>query len=353
MIAVPSSIYRIMFFVSTRKSDQPRYIELSQSGELETRARLLEARLHSCDICPRACGVDRTQEAGGFCHSGHLPVVSSFCTHHGEEPVISGSRGSGTVFFANCNLRCVYCQNHQISQNWTVQNRALSDCRSLALKMLHLQELGCHNINFVSPSHFVPQIVRALVEAVPMGLRLPLVYNTNSYDSPVTLRHLDGIIDIYLADIRYASDRWAKKFSQVSDYVPYCRAAIKEMYRQVGHLALDGDEIAVRGLLVRHLILPNALAGSEQSLQWLARVIGPETAISIMAQYSPQHRAGSVPLLSRTISAAEYNEVLELASALGMENGFIQDLDSVTEYLPDFDREGHPFVSTPDSEKAG
>src|SRR4030042_1563308 len=182
---------------------EPGYIALYHSGELERRAQALEARLASCDICPRECRVNRLENEVGFCHSGRLPVVSSVCAHHGEEPAISGARGSGTIFFGNCNMRCVYCQNHQISQDYKAQQSNEMDTHTLAARMLYLQdELGCHNINLVSPPHFVPQIVRALAEAVPMGLRLPLVYNTSGYDSLKTLKELDGIIGIYLAHIR-------------------------------------------------------------------------------------------------------------------------------------------------------
>ena len=246
---------------------EPGYLALYRSGELERRVRRLEARLASCDICPRECGVNRLEGETGFCHSARLPIVSSFCAHHGEEPVLSGSRGSGTVFFGNCNMRCVYCQNHQISQDYKAQRRYEVDTHILAERLLYLQdELGCHNINFVSPSHFVPQMVRAVLEAVPMGLRLPLVYNTSGYDSVETLRELDGIISIYLPDLRYASNKWGRKFSQAPDYVERSRAAIKEMYRQVGDLVVDDEGIAQKGLIVRHLILPNGLAGSEDSL---------------------------------------------------------------------------------------
>ena len=207
---------------------QASYIALYHSGELKQRVHSLEARLEACDICPRNCGVNRLNNELGFCHSGKLPIVSSACAHQGEEPVLSGTKGSGTVFFGNCNLKCVYCQNYQISQNWQRQRSYEIDCHTLAETMLYLQnKLGCHNINFVSPSHVVPQLVRAVFEAVPMGLRVPLVYNTNSYDSVESLRQLDGIIDIYLPDIKYAADDIARKYSQAADYVATSRAAIK------------------------------------------------------------------------------------------------------------------------------
>ena len=325
---------------------EPEYIALYRSGELERRAEALEARLRSCDICPRECGVNRLENELGFCRSAHLPIVAVTCAHHGEEPVISGSSGSGTVFFANCNLRCVYCQNHQISQNFEGQQSNEVDPHTLAERMLYLQdELRCHNINFVSPSHFVPQLVRAVLEAVPMGLRLPLVYNTSSYDSIKSLRELDGIISIYLADLRYADNRWGKEFSQVSDYVERARGAIKEMYRQFGDLVVDDEGIAHKGLIVRHLILPNRLAGSRESLAWLVSEISPVVTVSIMSQYFPAHHARQTPLLDREITLAEYSEVIELLNELGIENGWVQEMDASGNYLPDFTRDGHPFDS--------
>jgi len=322
---------------------EPGYIALYHSGELERRAQRLEARLASCDICPRECRVNRLEGETGFCHSGRLPIVSSFCAHQGEEPVISGSRGSGTIFFGNCNLRCVYCQNYQISQQKQRSNEV--DFRTLAEDMLYLQdELGCHNINLISPSHFVPQIIRALTEAVPMGLKLPLVYNTNGYDSIKTLEELSGIISIYLPDLKYASNVYASQFSEAPDYVALSRQAIKEMYRQVGGLIVDKSGQAQRGLIVRHLILPNGLSGSRESLTWLAKEVSSRVAISAMSQYHPVHRAHQFPLLSRSISPSEYQEMLNIMEELGLEEGWIQQMDAQEDYLPDFEREGHPFL---------
>jgi len=323
------------------------YISLYYSGELERRARALEVRLASCDICPRECHVNRLENEPGFCHSGRLPIVFSICAHYGEEPVISGSRGSGTIFFGNCNMRCVYCQNYQISQNWKKQRSKELDYRTLAEGMLYLQnELGCHNINFVSPSHFVPQLIRAVLEAVPMGLRLPLVYNTNGYDSIASLKELEGVISIYLPDLKYASDYWAKKLSHTQDYVVRARQAIKEMHRQVGNVVLDDSGLARRGLIVRHLILPNGLAGSDESLGWLAEELFPTVTVSIMSQYLPAHRAARIPLLSRTISIAEHKAVAGLLSKLEMDNGWVQEMGAHENYVPDFEREGHPFSAT-------
>ncbi len=323
---------------------EPGYVALYHSGELERRTQALEARLTACDLCPQECRVNRLQGDVGFCHSGRLPVVSSICAHHGEEPAISGTRGSGTVFLGNCNMRCVYCQNCQISQNWERQKELEVDCRTLAERMLYLQdELGCHNINFVTPSHFVPQLLRAVTDAVPRGLRLPLVYNSSGYDSVASLKELDGVVSIYLPDLRYASDRWAKKFSRADDYVARARQAIKEMYRQVGDLVVDESGVAQKGLIVRHLILPNGLAGSEESLTWLVREVSPTVTVSIMSQYMPMHRAPRVPLLSRKITVEEHETVLRLLDDLGMENGWVQEQGAPEEYLPDFEREGHPF----------
>ena len=324
---------------------EPGYLALYRSGELKRRAEALEARLASCDICPRNCGVNRMKGELGFCHSGALPIVDTVCRHLGEEPPISGTRGSGTVFFGNCNLRCVYCQNHQISQNWRKMQSKEMEYQVLAEKLLYLQnELGCHNINFVSPSHFVPQILKTLLMAIPLGLKIPLVYNTSGYDSLETIKALDGIIDIYLPDLRYASDKIAKRFSQAPDYVEHDRNAIKEMYRQVGNLTTDENDIAQRGLIVRHLILPERLAGSEESLTWLAKEVSPEVSISLMAQYYPTHHATRFPALSRGITEAEYFEVVDLLEKLGMENGWIQEMSAPENYQPDFEREKHPFI---------
>jgi len=323
---------------------EPGYVKLYRSGELENRTQGLEARLASCDICPRECRVNRLQNEPGYCHSGRLPVVSAVCAHHGEEPAISGTRGSGTIFFGNCNMRCVYCQNYQISQHWRRQKPNEIDCPTLAERMLYLQdELGCHNINFVSPSHFAPQVLRAVVEAVPKGLTVPLVYNSSGYDSVATLKELDGVISIYLPDLRYASNKWARKFSHARDYVTQARQAIREMYGQVGDLVVDEFGVAQKGLIVRHLILPNDLAGNKESLIWLVGNVSPTVTVSIMSQYMPMHRAQRIPLLSRKITVQEHEKVLRLLDDLGIENGWVQEMESAEEYLPDFEREGHPF----------
>lgn len=325
---------------------EPSYLSLYRFGELKRRADALEARLTSCDICPRKCGVNRLEGELGFCHSGALPIIDTVCQHMGEEPPLSGLSGSGTVFFGNCNLRCVYCQNYQISQNWRQMRDREMDSNTLAERMLYLQNnLGCHNINFVSPSHFVPQILKTLIVAIPMGLKIPLVYNTSGYDSLETIKALEGVFDIYLPDLRYASNKIAKRFSSASDYVEHARNAIKEMYRQVGNLITDENGVALRGLIVRHLILPGRLAGSEESLTWLAREVSSEVSISLMAQYYPAYHAMNFPSLSRRITEQEYYEVLSLLEKLGIENGWIQEMSAPDSYRPDFERDSHPFVN--------
>lgn len=326
------------------KKQHPKYLELYKSGELKKRADTLEARLASCDICPHNCKVNRLEGQRGFCHAAYAPIIASYCAHRGEEPVLSGIRGSGTIFFGNCNMRCVYCQNYQISQDWQAQQQNEGDISALADRMLILQnEFHCHNVNFVTPSHFVPQIVKALAAAVSRGFRLPLVYNSGGYDSLKTIRSLDGIFDIYLPDLRYADNKIAEKYSGVSGYVERSRAAIKEMYRQVGNLVVDNASVAVRGLIVRHLILPERLAGSAASLRWLAGEVSPEVTVSIMSQYYPVHKAVLYPPLARGINAEEYQEVVDLLVELGLENGWVQEMDAPANYLPDFENEGHPF----------
>ncbi|MGA9049667.1 MAG: radical SAM protein [Dehalococcoidia bacterium] len=322
---------------------EPSYLSLCKSGELEKRVATLNGLLAECEMCPRKCHVNRLELNNGFCRAGRLVRVSSYCDHHGEEPALSGSRGSGTIFFSGCNMRCCYCQNYQISQAMDCKDSYLNS-EELANAMIYLQEqLHCHNINLVSPTHYVPQIVEAVLYAARMGLKLPIVYNTNAYDSTRTLKLLDGVVDIYLPDIKYSSDEYSLKFSQGKDYVMQSRQAISEMYRQVGNLVTDSSGIAQRGLIVRHLILPNGIAGSEDSLRWLADHISRNITISLMAQYRPCYMADGEPLLSRRISLDEYRRVVALLENLGMENGWLQEMDSSDCYLPDFQRQDHPF----------
>ena len=313
------------------------------TDELQKRAARLTARLSSCDICPRECGVNRLKDERNFCHSGALPIVSSYCVHLGEEPAISGTGGSGTIFFGNCNLRCVFCQNYQISQDRQKQESNTVSIEKLSDIMIELQSKGCHNINLVSPSHFVPQIVSALALAVPRGFKAPIVYNTNAYDSIATLKELEGIVDIYLPDIKYSDDTKAVKYSTASDYTATSRKAIKEMWRQTGKLETDGNNIAARGVIVRHLILPEGIAGIGESLNWLADEISGEVTVSVMSQYRPTHNASLFPEINRTITENEYNEAMKAFEYSGLENGWTQEPDAPENYLPDFEKEGHPF----------
>ncbi|MCS6843582.1 MAG: radical SAM protein [Caldilineales bacterium] len=293
----------------------PSYVALWRSGELQARAEAAQQRLTVCDICPRRCEVDRLHGELGSCHTGALARVSSYGPHLGEEDVLRGWRGSGTIFFTRCNLRCQYCQNYDISQTDAGVEVTSED---LAAIMLHLQAQGCHNINFVSPTHVVPQILAALPIAVAAGLRLPLVYNTGGYDSLETLALLDGVIDIYMPDMKYADAEVAERLSKVPNYPQVNQAAVKEMHRQVGDLQINEQGLAVRGLLVRHLVLPNGLAGTEQIVRFLAREVSPHTYINIMAQYHPAYRADRYPEINRPITAAEYQAAVRAALDAGL-----------------------------------
>ena len=290
----------------------PTYLKLWESGELAERACTAHGRLSDCDLCARYCHVDRLAgTTGAACRTGERAVVSSSGAHHGEEAPLSGRRGSGTIFFSWCNLRCLYCQNYEIS--WEGEGREVS-ARELAAMMLSLQRQGCHNINFVSPSHVVAQILEALVIAADEGLRLPLVFNTGGYDSPEALTLLDGVIDIYMPDLKYGDSAKARKYSKIRDFVAVNRAAVREMHRQVGDLVLDDDGIAVRGLLVRHLVLPNELADTDAVLRFLAEEISPHTYVNVMGQYRPCYRAGEYSELDRRPTAEEMRQALASAA---------------------------------------
>ncbi len=323
---------------------EPSYLKLYRTGELEKRLIILEKMLESCSVCPRDCGTNRFNHEQGFCLAEYDPLVSSVCDHHGEEPVLSGVNGSGTVFFGSCNLRCVYCQNHQISQNRSYFSGLSVKTSQLAKNIVALQnDKGVHNINFVSPSHFVPQMVRAIYEAIPLGLRVPIIYNTNAYDSLAVIKLLDGIVDIYLPDLKYDENAPAEKYSRGLNYTYYARAAIKEMYRQVGNLKVDKKGIAQRGLIVRHLILPNDISGTKNVLTWLAKEISGDVTISLMSQYHPMHKSSKHNLLSRQISYNEYLSAVAVLEKLNMYNSYIQEMDAPEHYLPDFSNDGHPF----------
>lgn len=293
---------------------EPCYLALLRSGELRRRVEQARALLSPCRLCPRECGADRLAGDTGFCRVGARARVASFGPHFGEETPLVGSGGSGTIFFSGCNLACLFCQNYDISQ--LDQGREVS-AEALAGFMLDLQEYGCHNINFVTPTHVVPQILEALEIAAGQGLRLPLVYNCGGYEHLDTLRLLDGIIDIYMPDAKYDDPQVGERLSAAPDYPAVNRAALREMHRQVGDLTLDEAGLAVRGLLVRHLVLPEGLAGTEGIMRFLAE-LSPDTYVNVMPQYRPCFRAAEVPALRRRITAQEYAEAVRQAQTAGL-----------------------------------
>ena len=318
------------------------------ANELAQRVEQLEALLASCTACPKDCGNNRLRDEIAACYSGRLPIVSSYTAHFGEEPCLSGTHGAGNIFFGNCNLRCVYCQNYQISQTWREQKKNEVTHERLAEMMLELQQRGVHNIGFVSPTHFAPQMARAILIAAENGLHLPIVYNTNAYDSVEVLRLLDGIVDVYLPDLKYADSEAGFQYSKVRDYALHARAAIKEMHRQMGDsLAFGGDGLLKRGLLIRLLVLPNDIAGLAENLRWIRDELGPKTAISLMAQYYATNKAATDEryiLLSRRISEGEWFNAVSLLEDLGMEEGFMQEYESASHYYrPDFTDADKPF----------
>lgn len=293
----------------------PAYKRLLENGRLTERVAAAFQRLEACDLCARACCVNRLAGELGACHTGSVARVSSFGPHLGEERPLSGWRGSGTIFFTRCNLNCVYCQNADISQTDFGSETQPED---LAEIMLRLQHLGCHNINLVSPSHVVPQILAAIQIAAQAGLDLPIVYNTGGYDSLTTLRLLDGVIDIYMPDMKYADETLAHRYSHIPNYPEINQLALLEMHRQVGDLQINLEGIAVRGLLVRHLVLPGRLAGSEQILRFISQKLSKNTYLNLMDQYRPAYRAGHYPELNRRITPEEYLEAQEIAFKLGL-----------------------------------
>ncbi len=299
---------------------EPSYLELHRSGELENRIERANAILEECVLCPHCCKVDRPSGEKGFCRSDALPMVSSHNAHFGEEPVLVGSGGSGTIFFTNCTLHCSYCQNYPISQ---LGHGSTVSVQGLAEMYLRLEKRGCENINFVTPTHFVPSILEALALAVEDGFSLPLVYNTSGYERVETLQLLDGIIDIYLPDIKYADNDMARKYSGVDNYVEHNRAALKEMYRQTGLLQCDDRGVARRGMIVRHLVLPDDISGSEDSLRFLARELSPRLHVALMSQYFPAYKAPQTPPLHRRIDRKHYRYLANLVDELGFK-GWVQ-----------------------------
>ena len=290
------------------------YLELLEKGELKNRVEQAKELLKECRVCPRDCKVNRLKDEKGYCKTGRNVYVASYFPHRGEEFPIRGFNGSGTVFFSYCNLGCVYCQNYDISQ--LGEGREVSP-EELAAIMLYLQEEGCHNINWVTPSHIVPQLLEALYIAAKKGLKIPIVYNTSSYDSLETLKLLDGVVDIYLADLKYLKEEYGRKYSKVKNYPEVAREAIKEMHRQVGDLKTDKNGIAYKGILVRHLVLPNDISTTKQVLKFLKNV-SPDMHVNIMAQYYPYYNAFDYPEISRRITTKEYFDALDYAEKLGL-----------------------------------
>ena len=273
------------------------------------------AVLENCCLCPRRCRVDRLKGESGKCSTGRHAVISSFGPHFGEETPLVGSGGSGTIFFAFCNLKCCFCQNYSISQ--LGEGHQVS-AKEVAGMMLSLERKGCHNINFVSPTHVVPQILEALEIAVEAGLSVPLVYNSGGYDAVDTLKLLEGIIDIYMPDMKYSDEQNAQRFSDIKDYPELNKAAVKEMHRQIGDLQLDADGVATRGLLIRHLVLPNGLAGTTEVCRFLSQEISTNTYLNVMAQYRPSFKAFDIPELARPISREEFTEAVKTAQSHGL-----------------------------------
>jgi putative pyruvate formate lyase activating enzyme len=304
--------------------------------------------LERCSVCPRDCFNNRLQDEIAACYSGRLPIVSSYTPHFGEEPPLVGTNGAGNIFFGNCNLRCVYCQNYQISQTHKQQIKNEVTHERLAEMMIELQARGCHNINFVSPTHFAPQMARAILIAAEQGLRLPIVYNTNAYDSAAVLRLLEGIVDVYLPDLKYAEDEAGYLYSKVRSYRECSRAALAEMYRQMGaELIYDKAGLLQRGVVIRLLVLPNDIGGVRESLGWIHDELSPRVAVSLMAQYYPTNVAGTnqrYALLSRRIRETEWMRAIAALDEFGMEEGWMQEYDGAAFYYrPDFANAETPF----------
>jgi putative pyruvate formate lyase activating enzyme len=298
------------------------YIELYNSGELLERVRQGYKRLKRCDLCPHLCGVNRLAGESGVCRAGARPRIASANVHWGEEPPISGTRGSGTIFLSGCSLHCRFCQNFPISQLGNGNDLTTVE---LAAKYMKLQSLGVHNINFVTPTHFLPQILAALYIAVGKGFRLPIVWNSSGYERVDVLRLLEGIVDIFLPDMKYSGDEEAVRFSSAPGYRDINRAAVREMLRQVGHLQVDDDGVALRGLVIRHLVLPCGGAGSVETMAWIGENLGRETYVSLMKQFFPAHEAAQVVGINRRVTEEEYEEAVAALEEAGLENGWVQE----------------------------
>ena len=333
----------------------PSYLRLLNEGLLEARVEALEHLLESCTVCPRDCLNNRLNNEIAACYSGRLPIVSSYTAHFGEEPPLVGTKGAGNIFFGNCNLRCVYCQNYQISQTHKQQLKNEVTHERLAEMMLELQERGCRNINFVSPTHFAPQLARSILIAAEKGLNVPIVYNTNAYDAVPVLQLLEDIVGVYLPDLKYADDESGYVYSKVRSYKEYSRLALKEMFRQTGpELVFDENGLLKRGLVIRLLVLPNDVGSVAESIEWIRDELSPKVAVSLMAQYYPTHQAETnnrYVLLSRRIRESEWMKATSALEELGMEEGWIQEFDGASYYYrPDFSDSETPFRDIRDFE---
>lgn len=304
-------------YVRPRAGFEPAYLALYEAGELRRRADAAIAALADCALCPRQCAVDRRQQPGTVCRTGRQAVVSSHFAHSGEEDCLRGSRGSGTIFFTHCNLGCAFCQNYSTSH---LGDGRTATAEGLAVMMLDLQAEGCHNINLVTPSHVVAQFLEALLIAVEHGLRLPIVFNTSGYDRVETLQRLDGVVDIYMPDFKWWEPATAERYAHAADYPMVVRAALREMHRQVGPLVFDENGLALRGVLLRHLVMPGDVAGTSAILPWIARELGPDTYVNVMSQYysAGQVANGRFPEISRCLRASEYSRALDAARACGL-----------------------------------
>jgi putative pyruvate formate lyase activating enzyme len=303
-------------------SDYPGYLNAYKSGELKKITDRLFLSLESCQICPRRCRVNRLDNQKGFCKTGLLPGVFSFMAHHGEEPPISGNSGSGTIFFSHCNLGCVYCQNYEFSQLGQGREYSFSQ---LAQVMLELQSQGCHNLNLVTPTHVLPQILKSLELAIAGGLKIPLVYNTGGYELAEVIKSLAGIVDIYLADSRYGDSRVAERLSKAEAYVKYNQEALIEMHRQVGVAEFSDEGLIKKGLIIRHLVLPNRISGTEIIMKFIAGKLSRDSYISLMSQYLPYHLACGYPEINRRLKKEEYTEAKEILERYHLLNGWIQE----------------------------
>ena len=294
----------------------PAYLALHESGELKRRAEEAVLALRSCEVCPRNCRVDRLADRAKVCATGRYARVSSYFPHFGEEDCLRGTRGSGTIFFSFCNLKCVFCQNHDTSQ---AGDGVEVSPERLAAMMLELQEVGCHNVNFVTPEHVVPEILEALPLAIDRGLRVPLVYNTSAYDSMESLRWMDGVVDLYMPDFKVWTKESAIRYLKAKDYREVACRVVREMHRQVGPLALDDQGLARRGVLVRHLVMPGLLDETREIFHYLAREVSPDTYVNVMGQYRPEYRASEYPEIDRRPTADEMREARRLFHEAGLQ----------------------------------